>query len=274
MRSIIGAGAIWLALCAAAPAQDYPTRTIRVIIPLGAGGGGDVFTRALADELQKALRQPVVVENRTGGALNIGARACAEAAPDGYTICVLSSEPVVYNQFVFKSLPFDPEKDFEPISNLFFNTLALVANSSLKVKTIADLVALAKARPRHAELRHVLIPARAFYGKAQDRDRRRYCAGTVQERQRSGQCGLVGIDSRRGSRAVQHGPATAERSHHRPRGDGDNALPAFPNYPHSGGSPQRRELPRNLVRTVRARRHAQADCLETRERGDAHRERS
>ena len=123
MRSIIGAGAIWLALCAAAPAQDYPTRTIRVIIPLGAGGGGDVFTRALADELQKALRQPVVVENRTGGALNIGARACAEAAPDGYTICVLSSEPVVYNQFVFKSLPFDPEKDFEPISNLFFNTL-------------------------------------------------------------------------------------------------------------------------------------------------------
>jgi tripartite-type tricarboxylate transporter receptor subunit TctC len=147
MRAIIGVGAIWLALCAAAPAQDYPTRAIRVIIPLGAGGGGDIFTRALADELQKALRQPVVVENRTGGALNIGARACAEAAPDGYTICVLSSEPVIYNQFVFKSLPFDPEKDFEPISNLFFNTLALVANSSLKVKTIADLVALAKARP-------------------------------------------------------------------------------------------------------------------------------
>jgi tripartite-type tricarboxylate transporter receptor subunit TctC len=146
MRSIIGVGAIWLALCAAAPAQDYPTRTIRVIIPLGAGGGGDIFTRALADELQKALRQPVVVENRTGGALNIGARTCAEAAPDGYTICVLSSE-VIYNQLVFKSLPFDPEKDFEPISNLFFNTLALVANSSLKVQTIADLVALSKARP-------------------------------------------------------------------------------------------------------------------------------
>src|SRR5436190_11446979 len=144
---LIGVGAIWLALCAAAPAQDYPARTIRVIIPLGAGGGGDVFTRALADELQKALGQPVVVENRTGGALNIGTRACAEAAPDGYTICMLSSEPVVYNQFLFKSLPFDPEKDFEPISNLFFNTLALVVNNSLKVRTIADLVALSKARP-------------------------------------------------------------------------------------------------------------------------------
>jgi tripartite-type tricarboxylate transporter receptor subunit TctC len=147
MRSIFAAGVFWLGLGAAAPAQDYPTRTIRVIIPLGAGGGGDIFTRAIADELQKALRQPVVVENRTGGALNIGARACAEAAPDGYTICVLSSEPVIYNQFVFKSLPFDPEKDFEPVSNLFFNTLALVTNSSLKVKTIDDLVALSKARP-------------------------------------------------------------------------------------------------------------------------------
>src|SRR5207302_5160243 len=127
-----------IAVCAACllgtrlAAQDYPARPIRIIIPLAAGGGGDVFTRALADELQKALGQPVVVENRPGGGLNIGARACAEAAPDGYTICVLSSEPVIYNQFLFKSLPFDPEKDFEPISNLFVNTLALVVNNSLK----------------------------------------------------------------------------------------------------------------------------------------------
>jgi tripartite-type tricarboxylate transporter receptor subunit TctC len=106
-----------------------------------------VFTRALADELSRTLHQPVVVENRPGGALNIGTRACAEAAPDGYTICVLSSEPMVYNQFAFKSLPFDPEKDFEPISLLFFNTLALVTNRSLKVRTIPELVALSKAKP-------------------------------------------------------------------------------------------------------------------------------
>jgi len=94
-----------LALCTTAPAQDYPTRPVRVIIPLGAGGGGDVFTRALADELSRTLRQPLVVENRPGGALNIGTRACAESAPDGYTICVLSSEPMVYNQFAFRSTP-------------------------------------------------------------------------------------------------------------------------------------------------------------------------
>ena len=65
------------------------------------------------------------MENRPGGGLNIGTRACAEAAPDGYTLCVLSSEPIVYSQFLFKSLPFNPEKDFEPITKLFFNTLAL-----------------------------------------------------------------------------------------------------------------------------------------------------
>jgi tripartite-type tricarboxylate transporter receptor subunit TctC len=135
----------WAGSVSVALPQDYPTRPIRVIIPLGPGGGGDVFTRALADELQKAWGQPVVVENRPGGALNIGTRACAEATPDGYTICVLSSEPVVYNQLLFKSLPFDPDKDLQPIVNLFFNTLAVVANPSLKVRTLADLIALAKA---------------------------------------------------------------------------------------------------------------------------------
>jgi tripartite-type tricarboxylate transporter receptor subunit TctC len=146
-RPIVAITAAWLALGAAAATQVYPARTVKVIIPLGPGGGGDVFTRALADELQKAWGQPVVVENRPGGGLNIGARACAESPPDGYTICVLSSEPMVYNQFLFKTLGFDPDKDFVPITHLFFNTLALVVNSSLKVKTIPDLVALSRAKP-------------------------------------------------------------------------------------------------------------------------------
>src|SRR5262249_45833447 len=112
-----------LVLGTSASAQDYPARPIRIIIPLGPGGGGDVVTRAPGDELQKALGQRVVVENRPGGGQNIGARACAEAPPDGYTLCVLSSEPVVYNQFLFKSIPYDPVKDFEPIGALFVNTL-------------------------------------------------------------------------------------------------------------------------------------------------------
>ena len=144
---IVAAAAACLALCAVAAAQDYPARTIRVIIPLGAGGGGDVFTRALADELQKAWGQPVVVENRTGGALNIGTRACAEAPPDGYTICVLSSEPVVYNQFLFKSLPFDPVNGLQPVTDLFDLIHMLVVNSDLKVKNVDELIALSKAKP-------------------------------------------------------------------------------------------------------------------------------
>jgi tripartite-type tricarboxylate transporter receptor subunit TctC len=146
-RSAIAAAMVWLAFGASAPAQDYPTRTIKLIIPLGPGGGGDAFTRALADELQRAWGQPVVVENRPGGGQNVGARACAEAPPDGYTLCVLSSEPAVYNQFLFKTIPYDPEKDFAPIAILFINTLAMVANNSLNVKTLDDVVALAKARP-------------------------------------------------------------------------------------------------------------------------------
>jgi tripartite-type tricarboxylate transporter receptor subunit TctC len=88
-----------------------------------------------------------VVENRPGGGQNIGARACAEAVPDGYTICVMSSEPSVYNQYLYKSIPYDPEKDFQPIANLFFNTLAVVANGELKVKTLNELLALAKSKP-------------------------------------------------------------------------------------------------------------------------------
>jgi tripartite-type tricarboxylate transporter receptor subunit TctC len=148
---IIAALAIVSALLGAASAQDrgqaWPNHPVRIIIPLGPGGGGDVFTRLMAEELQKHFGQPFIVENRPGGGLNIGTRACAEAAPDGYTFCVLSGEPVVYNQFTFKNLPYNPEKDFEPVVNLFINANALVVNSKLGVKTITELVALAKSKP-------------------------------------------------------------------------------------------------------------------------------
>ena len=101
-------------------AQEYPSRPIRAIATTSAGGLSDIFMRALAEELQKRLGQPVIVENRPGGANNVGTRACVDAAPDGYTICITQTEPVVYNQFLYKNLGFDPEKGLEPISNLFF----------------------------------------------------------------------------------------------------------------------------------------------------------
>jgi tripartite-type tricarboxylate transporter receptor subunit TctC len=87
-----------------------------------------------------------VVENRAGGASNIGARACADAPPDGYTICILPGEPLAYNQFLYRKLTFDPSRDFEPIINLFFNTQALVVNAALKVTTVDELVALSKVK--------------------------------------------------------------------------------------------------------------------------------
>ena len=111
-----------VALASGARAQDYPSRPVKAIVAVGTGGTGDIFMRVLGEELHRRWGQPVVVENRPGGASNIGARACADAPPDGYTICIMPGEPLAYNQFLYKKLSFDPAKDFEPIVNLFFNT--------------------------------------------------------------------------------------------------------------------------------------------------------
>src|SRR5215831_19470182 len=139
-----------LALVALAPpalAQDYPTRPIRALTTTSAGGISDVFMRALGDELLKRWGQPIVVENRPGGMQNVGARACTEAPPDGYTICILNAELIAYNQFLLKSMPFDPEKGLQPVTNLYHLIHILVVNSQLGVKTMDELIALSKAKP-------------------------------------------------------------------------------------------------------------------------------
>jgi tripartite-type tricarboxylate transporter receptor subunit TctC len=126
-------------------AQEYPSRAIRAISNQSAGGLSDIFMRALGEELHKRLGQPVVVENRPGGAQNIGVRACQDAPPDGYTICILYSDALVYNPHLFKNLPFD-ENGVRPITNLFYLIQTLVVNSALNVKTVDELVALSKAK--------------------------------------------------------------------------------------------------------------------------------
>jgi tripartite-type tricarboxylate transporter receptor subunit TctC len=130
-----------------ATAQDYPTRPIKAVTTTSAGGISDVFMRALGDELHKRWGQPIIVENRPGSMQNVGARVCTEAAPDGYTICILNAEPMAYNQFLLKNMPFDPEKGVQPVTNLYHLIQTLVVNSSLKVKTIDELIALSKAKP-------------------------------------------------------------------------------------------------------------------------------
>ncbi len=128
-------------------AQDYPTKPVRAITALVAGGLSDVFMRVAGDEFQKGTGQPIVVENRPGGALNIGGRACAEAPADGYTICILPVETLGYNKFLFKRPGYDAEKDFAPITNLFFVTQVLVVNAAMKAKTLDELATLSKAKP-------------------------------------------------------------------------------------------------------------------------------
>jgi tripartite-type tricarboxylate transporter receptor subunit TctC len=136
-----------MAVAGAALAQDYPTRPIRALTTTSAGGISDIFMRALGDELLKRWGQPIVVENRPGGMQNLGARACTEAPPDGYTICILNAEPIAYNQFLLKNMPFDPEKGLQPVTNLYHLIQTLVVNSQLNVKTIDGLIALSKAKP-------------------------------------------------------------------------------------------------------------------------------
>jgi tripartite-type tricarboxylate transporter receptor subunit TctC len=130
-----------------AAAQDYPTRAIRVFTTTSAGGISDTFMRVLGEELRIRWGQPVVVENRPGGAQNVGARACSEAAPDGYTICIINADPMIYNQFLIKNMPFDPDKGLQPVTNMFHLIQTLVVNSSLNANTIDELIAVSKAKP-------------------------------------------------------------------------------------------------------------------------------
>ncbi len=126
-------------------AQDTG-KPLRVIVATGVGGTADVFMRVLGEEYHKRFGRPFVVENRTGGNMNIGGRACAEAPNDGSTICNLPNASLTYNQFLYRRLPYDPER-FEPITNPFFNTQLLVASTALGVKSLDELAMLSKARP-------------------------------------------------------------------------------------------------------------------------------
>src|SRR5271156_3383609 len=129
-----------------AAADDWPDRPIRTLTTTSPGGISDVFMRALAEKLGPKLGEPLVIENRPGGMQNIGARACQDSTPDGYTICIINADPMIYNQFLIKDMQFDAVHGLVPITKLFDLLHVLVVNSNLKVKTVAELVALSKQR--------------------------------------------------------------------------------------------------------------------------------
>src|SRR5882724_3632835 len=146
------------ALASEANAQSYPNKPIRVITANSAGGTSDIFVRALGEEMQMRLGQPIVVENRSGGGMNIAGRACAEAPNDGYNICILPNEVLTLNEFTFKSIPYNPAKDFDPITYCFINTQVLVVSSALNVHSLAELAALSKAKPGTLSYSVLAIP--------------------------------------------------------------------------------------------------------------------
>jgi tripartite-type tricarboxylate transporter receptor subunit TctC len=130
----------------AAQAQDYPQRPVRIIVPFAAGGSADVFGRFVAQRLQESLGQNFIVDNRPGGGSVIGTDAVAKAAPDGYTLLVMSNTHTV-NESLRSKKPFQLMRDFAPIAPINFSDLVLVVKADLPAHNAAELIAAAKAKP-------------------------------------------------------------------------------------------------------------------------------
>jgi len=128
-------------------AQTYPTKPVRMIVPYPPGGGTDIFARIVGARLGEALGQQMVIEQRPGAAGVLGADAAAKAAPDGYTVLIGQASNLAINQHLMKKLPYDPVRDFQPITLIASSPNLLVVHPSLPVRSIQDLVALAKAKP-------------------------------------------------------------------------------------------------------------------------------
>jgi len=140
--------ALLAAGCAApAGAQTYPNKPIRMIVAIAAGSVTDVIMRAAANELASRLGQQLVIENRGGAAGILGAQSCAQAQGDGYTLCVIYHSTTSYNPLLFDKLPYDADKDFVPVTRLFFLTEGVFASNAINVKSITDLRTLATAKP-------------------------------------------------------------------------------------------------------------------------------
>ncbi len=130
---------------AVSAAQRYPERPVRIVVPVAAGGGVDVLARIVGQHFNAVWGQPFIVDNRPGAGGSLGAAIAARAAPDGYTLMVSSSSYIT--NAAIRSVPYDPIRDFQPITKLTTNPYIIVVTPSLPVKSVNDLVALAKARP-------------------------------------------------------------------------------------------------------------------------------
>jgi len=131
----------------AAQAADWPDKPVRMVVPFGAGATADIMARIVADKLAAAIGQPVVVENRTGAGGNVGAALVARSDPDGYTLLLSGSPTHSVGPHLFKKLNYEPMKDVPPVAMIAAGTNLLVVKPSLPVKSVKDLVALARSKP-------------------------------------------------------------------------------------------------------------------------------
>ena len=130
-----------------ARADDFPSHPIKLIVPYAPGGGADAVARIVAKRVSETIGQPMVIENRGGAGSIIGTEDVHKAEPDGYTLLLGQSGPISINPGVYKELPYDPEKDFAPITMTTAYPYVLVVNAKLPVKTLQDFVAMVKAKP-------------------------------------------------------------------------------------------------------------------------------
>jgi tripartite-type tricarboxylate transporter receptor subunit TctC len=142
------AAALALAVPGLCGAQAYPAKPIRFVVNFAPGGGTDIVARAMAVEFTKSLGQQVLVENRAGANGNIGADVVAKAPPDGYTILITTNAPIVINPHLYAKIPFDPLTDLAPVTQLVTLPFVLATHPSVPVKTVRELIALAKSSPR------------------------------------------------------------------------------------------------------------------------------
>ncbi len=129
-------------------AQTYPAKSVRVIVPFSAGGATDIVARVIGQKLGESWGQQVVIDNRAGAGGNIGGELVAKAAPDGYMLFMTSGSIVTANQHIYRKMPFDPAKDLVAITNVASGPQVLVVTPSFPPKSIKELIALAKARPK------------------------------------------------------------------------------------------------------------------------------
>lgn len=147
MHRVLAATLALLACALPAHAGTYPSKPIKIVVPFGPGGFTDVVARILQKDLAPAMGQPIIIENRPGAGSTIGTDTVAKAAPDGYTLAMISTTHVI-SPHLYKTLPYDPIKDFAPVMKLGEGPYVLVVHPSLPVTTVAELVAYAKAHPR------------------------------------------------------------------------------------------------------------------------------